>query len=252
MQNFIVTGAAGGMGSAAVKLLAARGSRVVAVDLDADRLADLAQKLAGSPGVVHTAVADVGAAEDIEGCVSWIVDEWGGLDGIFQIAAILGTFSRTCDAPEDNYDRVLAVNAKSVWLGMKYAIPALIERGGGVIVNTGSHASERGSRGLGAYAAAKHAVVGLSRTAALEYAEHNVRVNIVCPSAMDTQMGRAVRVAANPDNPAASYKRQIENSPSGRLSEPEEPAAVGVWMLTEAPAHVNGVVVHVDAGRAVV
>ncbi|HEX3924118.1 MAG TPA: SDR family oxidoreductase [Streptosporangiaceae bacterium] len=251
-RGYIVTGAAGGMGSAAVDLMLRRGAKVLAVDYDAELLATTASKWAGLGGEVETAVADVSSAGDVAGCVQRAADRWGGLAGIFSIAGILGEFAEVADATEENYDRVMAVNAKSVWLGMKYALPALLAGGGGTIVNTGSHLAWHGGEKLGAYTASKHAIVGLTKTVAIEYGRRNLRANVVCPASMITQMGLDTEAGYNPADPAAARQAFMESSPNGRIGNADEPAGVGVWLLLDAPGHLNGVVVPVDGGRGAV
>lgn len=251
-RAYIVTGAAGGMGSAAVELMLARGAHVLAVDNDSGLLAEAAQKWVSPGGQVESVVADVSSAADVAGFVSRAVARWGGLSGIFNIAAILGEFADVGDATEENYDRVMAVNAKSVWLGMKYALPALLAGGGGTIVNTGSHLAWHGGEKLGAYTASKHAIIGLTKTVAIEYGRRNIRANVVAPASMITQMGADTEAGYNPEDPSAARRMFAESSPNGRIGSPEEPAAVGVWLLLDAPAHVNGMVVPVDGGRGAV
>ena len=187
-KNVIVTGAARGMGAAVVRKLAARGVNVVAVDRLAEPLDELKKELKAAPGEVDPVVADAGSASDVQGFVKRAVERFGGLDGIFNIAAILGEFKPIAELSNDGFDEVMRVNTKSVWLGMKYAIPALIARGGGAIVNTGSYLAWHGCELLGPYNASKHALVGLTKTAALEYGRYNIRVNILCPGSMNTPM----------------------------------------------------------------
>lgn len=251
-RGFIVTGAAGGMGSAAVELLLERGANVLAVDRDRGPLDGLRQKWEPLGGEIETVAADVSVARDVESYVGRAVSRWGGLAGVFNIAAVLGEFAQVADDSEENYDRVMTVNAKSVWLGMKYAIPALLAAGGGTIVNTGSHLSWHGGEKLGAYTAAKHAIVGLTKTVAIEYGRQNVRANVVCPASMETKMGEDTEAGYNPADPAAARRMFTEASPNGRIGRPKEPAAVGVWLLLDAPSHVSGMVFPVDGGRGAV
>jgi NAD(P)-dependent dehydrogenase (short-subunit alcohol dehydrogenase family) len=251
-RGYIVTGAAGGMGSAAVDIIAGRGAKVLAVDCDAGLLEKAAPRWAALDGEVDTAVADVSSATDVEGVVRRAVDRWGGLAGIFNIAAILGTFADLADDTEENYDRVMSVNAKSVWLGMRYALPALLAGGGGTIVNTGSHLAWHGGEKLAAYTASKHAIIGLTKTVAIEYGRRNIRANVVSPASMITQMGLDTEAGYNPGDPAAARQLFMESSPNGRIGNPEEPAAVGAWLLLDAPEHINGIVVPVDGGRGAV
>lgn len=251
-RGYIVTGAAGGMGSAAVEQLLGRGAKVLAVDYDRGLLESNADRWAPLGGELDTAVADVSSAADVVGFVNQAVERWGGLAGLFCIAAILGEFADVAGAAEDNYDRVMTVNAKSVWLGLKYALPALLAGGGGRIVTTGSHLAWHGGEKLSAYTAAKHAIIGLTKTVAIEYGRRNIQANVVSPASMVTQMGLDTEAGYNPEDPAAARRMFMESSPNGRIGNPEEVAAVGVWLLTDAPAHVNGIVVPVDGGRGAV
>ena len=251
-RTFIVTGAGRGMGHAAVTSLLERGVNVLAVDRDSDLLDDTRKGWDALPGGIETLAADVSIASDVEGYVHAAVDRFGGLSGMFNIAAILGDFGKVHDDSEANYDRVMAVNAKGVWLGMKYALPVLLEGGGGAFVNTGSHLAWHGGELLSAYTAAKHAVVGLTKSVALEYGKQNIRANVVAPASMVTKMGEDTEAGYNPDDPAAARRAFEDSSPNGRIGRPDEPAAVGVWLLLDAPTHVNGIVVPVDGGRGAV
>jgi len=247
-RNVIVTGAAGGMGAAVVRQLAARGVNVVAVDRVADKLDQLKSELKGAPGEVDPVAADVGSAPEVQGFVKRAVERFGGLDGIFNIAAILGEFAPIADSTNDGFDEVMRINTKSVWLGMKYAIPALIARGGGAIVNTGSYLAWHGCELLGPYNASKHALVALTKTAALEYGRYNIRVNIICPGSMNTPMNDDTAAGFNPNDREAGLRALAANTVTGRVTEPEEVAAVGVFLLLDAPIQMTGALVPVDGG----
>ena len=143
---------------------------------------------------------------------------------------------------------MIRINTKSVWLGMKYAIPELIARGGGAIVNTGSYLAWHGCELLGPYNASKHALVGLTKTAAIEYGPHNIRVNIICPGSMDTPMNDDTAAGFNPKDPQAGHKQLAANTVTGRVSMPEEVATVGVFLLLDAPIQMTGTIVPVDGG----
>ncbi|MBV8564398.1 MAG: SDR family oxidoreductase [Methylobacteriaceae bacterium] len=247
-QSVIVTGAAGGMGAAVVRQLAARGVNVVAVDVVADKLDRLKRELKEAPGEVDPVVADVGSAREVEAFVARAVQRFGGLDGIFNIAAILGEFKPIADSSNDGFDEVMRINTKSVWLGMKYAIPALIKRGGGAIVNTGSYLAWHGCELLGPYNASKHALVALTKTAALECGRYNIRVNIICPGSMNTPMNDATADGFNPGDRAAGLKALAANTVTGRVTDPEEVATVGVFLLLDAPIQMTGALVPVDGG----
>jgi len=246
--SFIVTGAAGGVGAAAVRQLAERGANVMAVDVDQAGL-DRTMKLA-SGGEVVPWKADVGDEDDVRSYVENAVDRWTSLGGVFNIAGIEGAFEFTGGASTENYDNVMRVNARSVFLNMKYVLPVLVRSGGGAVVSTGSHLAWHGAATLGPYCASKHAVVGLTKAAALEYATDNIRCNVVCPSSVETAMAQRVSEAINPDDPEAGKQVLIDQSPNERLATADEIAAVGVWLLLDAPTHINGIIIPVDGGQS--
>jgi len=251
-KSYIVTGAGGGVGAAAVRQLFERGVDVLAVDWKPDGLERLRSELPADAYVdFDTVVADVGSASDVEELVSHAVSRWGGIDGIFNIAGIGTTeYKPLADVSTETYDEVMRVNARSVWLTMKYTLPHLVERGGGSIVNTGSHLAWHAAPTFSAYCASKHAVVGMTKAVALEYGQHNVRANILCPSAMDTAMGHEAAEGIAPDDPQVGWQIMIDQSANGRVGHAEETANVGVWLLLDAPEHVSGIIVPVDGAQS--
>ena len=171
----VVTGAAGGIGLAAVRRFASEGARILAVDLEGSSL-DAAAAEAHSFGTeVFTHAADCSLADDVSGYVDRCVREFGRCDVLFNNAGIEGLIMNLTEYPEEDFDRVISVNLRGVWLGMKYAAPAMFASGGGSIVNTASTAGLIGARGLSAYVASKHGVVGLTKSAALELVPQGVR-----------------------------------------------------------------------------
>lgn len=221
---------------------------VVAFDNNGDGLDSLvAMTDAAGRERLHTVVVDVGDPDAVREAVEAAVALWGYLDGVFNIAAI-AVGRRMVESSVEDYDLTMAVNARSAWLTMKYAIPALLERGGGRIVNTGSALSNRGKGSFSAYAASKHAIVGMTKSVALEYADQNVIANVVCPGSMDTKMVWEARRIENPEDPEEAHRQWLETRPQRRIARPDEPASVGNWLLLDAPAHVNGQVIHVDGG----
>jgi NAD(P)-dependent dehydrogenase (short-subunit alcohol dehydrogenase family) len=250
-KNVIVTGAARGMGAAAVAQLAGRGANVLAVDLDAEGLAGVATQLKDAPGQVETAVADVSDERAVGSYTDRAAGLWGGLDGIFQVAGMGGReFVPLAEVPTGSYDEIMRVNARSMFLGMKYALPHLVARGGGAIVNTGSHLAWHAAPTFAIYTASKHAVVGMTKAVALEYGALNVRANLICPSAMDTRMGEETATGIDPDNPEAGWEILRSQSSNGRVAQPGEAAAAGVWLLLDAPQHVSGIIIPVDGGQS--
>jgi NAD(P)-dependent dehydrogenase (short-subunit alcohol dehydrogenase family) len=249
-KSFIVTGAGGGMGSAAVRQLAERGASVLAVDWKGDGLERLRGGLDGSADV-GTVVADVADADAVEAFVSEAMGRWGGLAGIFNIAGVGTTeYKPLAEVANETYDEVMRVNARSAWLGMKYALPHLVAGGGGAIVNTGSHLAWHAAPTFSAYCASKHAVIGMTKAVALEYGPSNVRANVVCPSAMDTAMGQEAAEGIDPDDPRVGWQIMIDQSANGRVGRPEEAAAAGVWLLLDAPEHISGIIVPVDGAQS--
>jgi NAD(P)-dependent dehydrogenase (short-subunit alcohol dehydrogenase family) len=250
-KSVIVTGAGGGVGSAAVRQLAARGVNVLAVDWKPEGLDQLRDELEGGAGELATATADVGSADDVQRYVEHAVERFGGIDGVFNIAGI-GTreYKPLAEVSNETYDEVMRVNARSAWLGMKYTLPHLVARGGGSIVNTGSHLAWHAAPTFSAYVASKHAVVGMTKAVALEYGKHNVRANILCPSAMDTAMGQEAAEGIDPNDPSVGWQIMIDQSANGRVGRADETAAVGVWLLLDAPEHVSGIIVPVDGAQS--
>jgi NAD(P)-dependent dehydrogenase (short-subunit alcohol dehydrogenase family) len=244
----LVTGAAGGIGRAAAIRFAGEGARLGLVDVSRDGLRDslAAVEKAGGTGMVVE--ADVTRAAEVARYAAAVAERWGGIDCFFNNAGILGAVRPLVDYPEETFDRVLAVNVKGVWLGLKTVAPLLRARGGGVIVNTASIAGLRGSRNLVAYTASKHAVVGLTRTAALELAPDGIRVNAVCPSPIETAMVRALEEGASPANPAAFHERMAATIPLRRYGTPEEVAALVTFLCSADANYITGGIYTVDGG----
>jgi NAD(P)-dependent dehydrogenase (short-subunit alcohol dehydrogenase family) len=244
----VVTGAAGGIGRAAAARFAAEGARLVLVDVNAGGLAETLAVVerAGGPGLVVE--ADVTRLAEVQRYVAATGERWGGIDGFFNNAGILGAVSPLVDYPESTFDRVLTVNVKSVWLGLKVVAPAMIARGGGAIVNTASIAGLRGSPNLVAYTASKHAVIGLTRTAALELAPSHIRVNAICPSPIETAMVKQLEEGANPANPSAFHERMAGTIPLRRYGNPDEVAGLVTFLCSADAAYLTGGSYTVDGG----
>jgi NAD(P)-dependent dehydrogenase (short-subunit alcohol dehydrogenase family) len=244
----LITGAAGGIGRAAAVRFAAEGARLGLVDLSRDGLRETQAAVEKADGVAQTVEADVTRAADVARYAAAVAERWGGVDCFFNNAGILGAVRPLVDYPEETFDRVLAVNVKGVWLGIKTVAPLMRARGGGVIVNTASIAGLRGSRNLVAYTASKHAVVGLTRTAAIELAPAGIRVNAVCPSPIDTDMVRVLEEGASPANPAAFHERMAATIPLRRYGKPEEVAALVAFLCSADAGYLTGGIYTVDGG----
>ena len=242
----IITGGANGIGLAAGKLFAEEGARVVLVDVAEEALRQAVQTIGGE-GVSY-AVADVSRPEQAEGYVRAAVERHGGLDILLANAGIEGVYAPIAEYPVEVFDRVMAVNLRGVFLGLKYAIPAMRQRGGGSIVITSSVAGIHGSPGVSAYATSKHAVIGVMRTAALECAAEGIRVNTVNPAPVETRMMRSLEAQRMPDDPEQSRRQSAANVPMKRYGLPEEIARVMLFLASDESRFCTGGVYMVDGG----
>ncbi len=239
----LVTGGASGIGRATALRLAREGGRVVIADVDqvgGEETAGLVSGLGGNAAFIR---ADVSKTADVSAAVDMAVQQFGRLDLAVNCAGVLGSGASMIDFTEDDWDEVMGINLKGTWLCMKHEIPAMMQSGGGAIVNLSSIAGLVGSQHSPAYAASKHGVVGLSKTAALQYAPHNIRVNCICPSAVLSPMLETL-VTRNPQVGAKLKASQ----PNGRFANPAEIAEVAVWLCSDAASFVTGTALPVDGG----
>ncbi len=244
-QVAIVTGGAGGLGGALAARLLGEGARVALVDADEAQLERAAEEL----GPVLPIVADVTVEEDVVGYVRRTVAEYGRVDLFFNNAGVEGRMGRIVDTEVAEFDRVLAVNVRGVFLGLREVLRALERQGsGGAIVNTASVAGLRGSSRLAPYSTSKHAVIGLTRSAAREGAEFGVRVNAVAPGFIDTRMLASINAMASPHDPGSERDALVSRVPLGRLGTAAEVANVVSWLLSPDASYVTGAVYLVDAG----
>ena len=240
----LVTGGASGLGRAAAQLFARDGARVVVGDLDIDGARETVRLIEEAGGVAAEVATDVSHAAAVEAMVAHAVDAFGRLDCAFNNAGIEGDVgTMTVDYAEEDWDRVISVDLKGVWLCMKYEIKQMLRQGSGAIVNTSSIAGLVGLRGSSPYVASKHGVVGLTKTAALEYAEQGIRVNAVCPGVFDTPL--VTRIIERLPERRDEY---ITAQPIGRLGQPEELAEAVVWLCSDAASFVTGHAFPVDGG----
>ena len=240
----LVTGAAGGMGRATALAFATAGAKVVAADVAVDEGEHTAQLIRDKGGEVVFVRTDVSQAPDVEAAVAAAVDNYGGLDCAANMAAIETETTLLADCEEETFDRLVAVNLRSIFLCLKYEIRAMLLRGGGAIVNIASTNSFRPLPKQAAYTATKHGVIGLTKTAAIEYAGMGIRVNAVAPGAIDTPMLRGA-IATRGSNEADVLSRL---SLIGRFGDPGEIANAVLWLCSDRSTYTMGHTLSVDGG----
>jgi NAD(P)-dependent dehydrogenase (short-subunit alcohol dehydrogenase family) len=239
----IVTGASSGIGRAAAMRFAAEGASVVAADVDTAGGEDTVDTIHEDGGEATFVETDVSDRDDVEAMVATAVERYGGLDFAFNNAGIEGHNDSLVDQSDDDWERVVDINLKGVFLGLQAEIPAMIEDGGGAIVNTSSIAGVVGFQGVSPYVASKHGVIGLTKTAALEYGRDGVRVNAISPGVIETPMVERASTA-NPE----MIEGVSEATPMGRIGEPEEIGDAAVWLCSADASFVTGETLVIDGG----
>lgn len=239
----LVTGGGGGIGRATALAFSRAGARVAVVDISLAAARATVALIEGEGGAAMLLQTDVTQAAAVEAMVAAVVGQWGRLDCAFNNAGIEEEHVHFADADEATFDRIMNVNVKGVFLCMKYQLRQMMLQGGGSIVNTASVAGLIGAPKMASYAGSKHAVIGLTKTAAIEYGRKKVRVNAVCPGVIRTAMfDRAVeldpRIAAS----------VVAAHPVGRIGEAEEVAAAVLWLSSDAASFVTGLAHTVDGG----
>ena len=237
----LVTGAASGIGRACAVRFAAEGAAVVVADLESARPGgeQTVRTITDAGGRAEYFACDVSRAEDNRALVAHVVARYGRLDFAHNNAGI-GVHALLADTEDEDFDRVVAVNLRGTFLGMKHQIRQMRGNGGGAIVNTASNAGLRGVKRIGAYAATKHGILGLTKNGAIEYADDGIRVNAVCPGAIMTPLMTGI----TPERQQEILRPQAMKRPG----EPKEVAAVVVWLCSDEASFVTGVAMPVDAG----
>ena len=240
----MITGAASGIGEATAEAARAEGARLLLSDVDADRGEAVAQRIGGGTRFIACDVTD---EEQVIALVAAAESELGGLDGAFNCAGILGTLGLVGDTDYADWKRIVDVDLHGVFLCTKHEVRAMAPRGHGSILNMASAAGLIGWAGAAGYVAAKHGVVGLSKAAALDYADQGLRINAICPSYVETPM-----VADLFDNLLGGDQAAVDgaraNHPIGRFAQPSEIAAACVWLLSDKASFVTGSAMSVDGG----
>ena len=239
----LVTGGGSGIGQATALIFAREGAKVVVADITVEGGEETVRQIQAAGGDATFVKTDVSQAAEVEALVNKTVETYGQLDCAFNNAGIGGAAKLTTDCTEEEFDRTIAVNLTGVWLCMKYEIQHMLSHGGGSIVNTASAAGLIAIPSTPDYTASKHGVVGLTKTAALEYAKFGIRVNAVCPGAVDTSMvARGAQAIPGFDEIA------IAMEPVGRMGQPSEIGEAVVWLCSDAASFVTGMPMSVDGG----
>jgi NAD(P)-dependent dehydrogenase (short-subunit alcohol dehydrogenase family) len=247
-RTAVVTGAAGVIGTATIRLLAERGARIVAVDRKAQ---DLAEAIKGLPASAEalTIEADVTQEGEVAEYVRAAVDKFGTIDAFYNNAGIEGDVKPIQEYSLESFRRVLDVNVVGVFLGMKYVLPVMRKQNKGSIINTASIAGIMGSPHIAVYSASKHAVIGLTKSAAWECTGTGVRVNCVCPGLIDSRMLSTIMQGRNGGNAPMPTEKMVDRIPARRLGQASEVASIVAFLASDEASYVSGSAYTVDGGR---
>ena len=246
----IITGAASGIGKATAIVFGREGARVMCADINADGAEKTARQIADTGGEAASVYADVAQEADVQDMVAQTATRWGRLDVLYNNAGI-GIGLPVTQMPVDEWDRLININLRGVFLGCKHAIPEMLKNGGGAIVNTASDAGLRGSAFLSAYCASKGGVVLLTKSLAVEWAAHGIRVNCVCPGVIQTPiLDPFVQEAQQMTGMSAEdvWRRLAAIHPLGRVGQPEEVGRAVAFLASDEASFITGVALPVDGG----
>ncbi len=248
----LITGAANGIGRATALAFAKAGAKTVVVDRDAAGGEATAGIIRQQGGDARFVAADVTKSADVQAYVKAALDAYGRVDCFHNNAGIEGKWTHTAEYDEAMFDQVIAVNVKGVFLGLRHVLPVMLRQKSGAIVNTASVAGLVATPGMPAYVASKHAVIGLTKTAAGEVARSGVRINAVCPGPVDTRMIHSLEQQINPADPASVARRYQSAMPTGRYTTPDEIANMVLFLCSDLASNITGGQYVVDGGRTAV
>jgi 2-keto-3-deoxy-L-fuconate dehydrogenase len=241
----VITGAGSGIGQAMARLFAGEGARIFAADVNESAAQETARMVAEAGGTCQAFAGDVSRPDQVRAMVDAALAAFGRIDILCNNAGI-GSTTDVVECEPEEWDRVMTVNVKSVYLGCKYAIPHMLEQGGGVILNTASVAGMVGLPKRASYSASKGAVIALTRQVAVEYVEQGIRVNCLCPGTVDSPwVGRLLKQA---DDPVAARQALVARQPLGRLGTPDEIAAAALYLVSDDAAFITGTGLVIDGG----
>ena len=245
--SVIVTGGGSGIGRAAALRFAHEGASVLIADINGEAAKQVAEEIQAAGGTALTVVGDLSDQAVVDEVVRTAVDSFGGLDVLVNNAGVMDAMNAAADVTDAEWERVLRINLTAPFLLTRAALPHLIAKGKGAIVNTASEAGLRGSAAGAAYTASKHGIVGLTRSTAIMYRGSGVRTNAIAPGATITNIGLDLKEGAHGPSVLAAYMGNI-----GRVSEAEEQAAAIVFLASDAASNINGVILPVDNGWSAV
>jgi len=245
----LITGAANGIGRATALAFANAGATVMLVDRDASGGEGVAGVIRQQGGEARFVEADVTKSADVANYVKATLAAYGRIDCFFNNAGVEGKWAHTAEYDEAMFDQVIAVNVKGVFLGLRHVLPVMLKQGHGAVVNTASVAGLVATPGMPAYVASKHAVIGLTKTAAGEVARSGVRVNCVCPGPVDTRMIHSLEQMLDPGDPARVSQRYQAAQPTGRYTTPDEIANTVLFLCSELASNTTGAQYVIDGGR---
>ncbi|QJD85618.1 SDR family NAD(P)-dependent oxidoreductase [Cohnella herbarum] len=241
----IVTGAGSGIGRASSLKMAGYGAKIVAVDFNEASGQETVRLIQEQGGEAIFVQADVSNSDDVQRYVNAAVDSYGRIDIFFNNAGVVQKFSKLADTDENEFDRVINVNVRGVFLGMKYVLKVMEKQGSGAIINTASTAGVKSEHSASAYSASKHAVVGLTKGAAIEYVKQGIRVNGICPGGVETALTKGVEQAFM----SGGYvPEEVGNMRMGRYAKPDELAEMVSFLASDRASYMTGSIVLVDGG----